>query len=212
MITDKFFSDALSELMEKNKITKIQLAKDSGISRAYLTQIIVHNVLPSKEIIEKISNALKLKPTYFKEYRVLEIIEDLEKYHFMTREEDIKQLKGITSKIKSRIIRDNRKFDNLKSKREVEFNPSFLLDITNLNNQQIKIIKYLYNEFMETNKGKELESKIMGKFLSEFVESEEFEYYLEAYKHEDYETIYDIAYRDYREEYMKKIKKDNKEN
>jgi transcriptional regulator with XRE-family HTH domain len=211
MKTDKFFADALMDLMEKNKITKIQLAKKSRISRAYLTQIIVHNVLPSKEVIEKISLAFKIDPTYFKEYRVLEIIENLEKNYWMIIEEDIEEFKKVITKIKSRMVDAERKFDNLTSRREVEFKPEYIISLEDLDNDQIKILKTIVEKYREMNKGKREDLDESYHFYRKFGESPEYDEFELKYGEEE-DELARLAYMDeFIEKYRKRLLREKKD-
>ncbi len=212
MKTDKFFADALTEFMSKNKITKIKLAEESDISRAYLTQIIVHNVLPSKEIIEKISNALKIKPNYFREYRVLEIIEDMEKYYWMLKEDDVEQFKKITSKIKSRKFDPDRQFDKLTSKREVGFKPDYIISLTDLQKDQIKIIRTIVDKYREMNKKNSEDANASYNLYMDFTQSPEYDEWMEEYSElaDDDTGLVPFA-EEYIEKYKKRLLKEKKD-
>ena len=53
---------ALRKLLDEKKLTYEELEKKSGVSKAYLTKILVHRKIPSREIIEKIAKALEIDP------------------------------------------------------------------------------------------------------------------------------------------------------
>jgi transcriptional regulator with XRE-family HTH domain len=210
---DKSFLGAeLREILKKNNMTFRELAKKSGVSITYLNQIITHGKNPSMEIIEKIFTALDIDPEDFTEYRIIRFIRKLEKYFGYIEMTEIVQMEAVIDELVYHIEKYEgyNKSKAYKGKRELEFNPSLFLDITELKNDQIKIIKYLYNEFMESNNQKKLESKIMDKFLNEFTESEKFEEYLEKYKHLNIAEIYSIAYEDHRKKYLKESDKHKK--
>lgn len=208
MATEKQFGEALKEIMQKGKVTYEKLSVLSGVSRTYLTQIIVHAKIPSKEIIKKIANAIKTNPNYFKEYRIINIVEKIELMHWALTSKEIKKIENILENVNTDIPDDvTINIGKLKGGKEVEYTPSKILDITDLNEDQKGIIKNTYNEFKKINKEKEVESDIMESFHNEFVNSDEFGAIVEAHSHDDWITIYSIAYQEYKEKYLKKIEK-----
>lgn len=208
MTTDKQFGEALKEIMQKGKVTYEKLSVLSGVSRTYLTQIIVHSKIPSKEIIKKIANAIKTNPNYFKEYRIINIVEKIELTHWALTSKEIKKIENILENVNTDIPDDvTINIGKLKGEKEVEYTPSIILDITDLNEDQKRIIKNTYNEFKKINKEKEVESDIMESFVNEFMNSDEYGGILEAHRHYSDEDRFSIALREYKEKYYKKNRK-----
>ena len=50
------------------------------------------DLIPSKEIIEKISDAISINPSCFKIYRVMKIIENLEKLYWFLSYDNVLEL------------------------------------------------------------------------------------------------------------------------
>jgi len=154
--SDDYFDEALKRIIKEKKITYDELTKKSKVSKTYLTQIIVHGKIPSKEIIEKISKAINIKPDYFKEYRILKFVENLEKYHWILNSDDELQLDKIIYDIKARIkgLKNNsKKHDKLRGNNRIEYNPTYILNLSTLDENQRKIIKMIYDEFVSIYDG-----------------------------------------------------------
>jgi len=202
----KNFGSAIKEIMKEKKVTYENLAKSSNVSRTYLTQILLHGRVPSKEIIEKISKALNIEPILFKEYRVMTIIEDLQKIYWALEKVDIEVLESFIHKMQVDAWVNNDDNEILKGENEIGFYPDYVINLSNLEDNQKKIIKYIYNEFIDSNKEKELEFKIMDEF-TKYTKSEEFDSYVEAYRHLSPEDTWSQAYNEFREKYLKKMKR-----
>ena len=78
--------------MEAKKIAYDSLAEKSNVSRTYLTRYQFMDLIPSKEIIEKISDAISINPSCFKIYRVMKIIENLEKLYWFLSYDNVLEL------------------------------------------------------------------------------------------------------------------------
>lgn len=168
--TNKYFGEALRELMDKKKLTYREFVEKSGVSKTYLTKILVHNLTPSKKIIFNIAKALGISPLYFKEFRIMRIIEKLEIYHVGIDEGDIKKLEDIIEIIKNKLPSDIKPL-KLAIEKSIKYTPKYMLDLSFLEDHQSRIIKLIYNEYIKNNK-KVAET---NKDLEAFRNSEEFE-------------------------------------
>jgi transcriptional regulator with XRE-family HTH domain len=69
--TDKPFHEAIKEIKEKRNLSYGQIGMYSGLSPQYIQMIVNQKVnVPKPKYIEQIAKGLKLKPIYFKEYRI----------------------------------------------------------------------------------------------------------------------------------------------
>ncbi len=136
---------ALKKLLDKKKLTYEKLEKKSGVSKAYLTKILVHNKIPSIEIIEKIANALELDPDYFKEYRILRIIRKIEKYFSYIFSHQITQLEKTVDKIISELQPE---YGDLKPSQKIGFDPAHYIMLGGLTDEQKKYMEFIRNTFV----------------------------------------------------------------
>lgn len=149
------FGSAIKKIMKEKKVTYEKLESLSKVSRTYLTQILLHRRIPSIEIIEKISKALDIEPILFKEYRVMKIIETLEKFYWSLEQKDIEGLENYLNKIQT--DKDpNHRLDRLKGRNKVGFYPDHVINLSTLEDYQSKILKFTYEEFIKINEDDEL--------------------------------------------------------
>jgi transcriptional regulator with XRE-family HTH domain len=112
--TDKDFSDALKELMDKKKWSYNKLSYRCELSGQYLHQLVNKKSLPPKdENIRKIAGAFNLEPEYFKEYRNRRLSEKMlqsdesdsdgkKHYDMLLSPEEIRKLEIIISEVKEK--------------------------------------------------------------------------------------------------------------
>ena len=178
--TNKYFGQALRQLLDDRKLTYRDFAKKSNVSTTYLSRILVHNVTPSRDIIEKIALALKIDPNYFKEWRIMKIVEKLEKYYYGLTIKDIEKIEKLLEVIEKKLPQDTKSV-KLNSKGADGYSPVYMLDISEFNYMQKRTLLILNRDYKEINKKKkikEVESK--HSFLKD-----EYEYnmLLEKYNH-----------------------------
>ena len=68
-ITSKPIGEAIKEYLYNNDKSYSDFKNDMGISRSYLSEIINKNIIPSDEMLKKISKTMGVKPFYFREIR-----------------------------------------------------------------------------------------------------------------------------------------------
>jgi transcriptional regulator with XRE-family HTH domain len=112
--TDKDFSDALKELMDKKDWSYNQLSYRCKLSAQYLNQLVNKKSLPPKDKnITKIARAFNLRPEYFKEYRNRRLSEKMlqsdeldsickKNYDILLSPKEIKRLETIISEVKEK--------------------------------------------------------------------------------------------------------------
>jgi transcriptional regulator with XRE-family HTH domain len=150
------FSKELRRYLSKAKLTYEKFAEKSGVSKSYLTEILVHHRIPSKDIIERISNALDIKPDVFREYRILKAVENIGIYYASFKLKDIEELEKFIEKIKNRTKGKDIEILNKGMVYNTEFEPEFLINISDLMPHQIDILKTVARKFREENR-KEIE-------------------------------------------------------
>lgn len=163
-MTEKFLvpdtlSNLIKEKMKAEKISYEELAEKTGVSKAYLTNIIVHRKVPSKEIIEKIADNLNIDPQTIRELRVLNIFERVEYSYLNYLDNDFKEIENS--------IRDEMPIPDkngiAKRKSRMPHGPiskdgyRIYLDISTLPEEAIKVFEYLLNLM---RKNKEFEKEI----------------------------------------------------
>jgi transcriptional regulator with XRE-family HTH domain len=163
--TDKIFSEALRELLDERKLTYRDFSKKSKVSVTYLTKILVHNLIPSKEIIEKIAIALDTKPQYFKEYRIMVIISKLEKYYSNLSINDISKLETVVNNLEKYLPKEIIKL-NKNNEGKTQFKPEQMLNLSQLEENQSKILRLLYEEYIKINEEKKKELRRYTKMIS----------------------------------------------
>ncbi len=144
------FQLELRELLDKKKLTYREFSKKVGVSKTYLTMILVHGVLPSKKLIEDISKALGIKPTFFKEYRIMKFVEKLENYSFALLPKSITRLEKVLNIIVEELPADIKIF-NLDKNERVKFTPTPILDLTVLRYTQRKTLNQIYDNYIKEN-------------------------------------------------------------
>ena len=200
--TDKYFGQALRQLLDKRKLTYRDFAKKSNVSKTYLSKILVHNVTPSRDIIKKIALALKIDPNYFKEWRIMKIIEKLEKYYYGLNVKDIEKIEKLIEAIE-------KKLPELSGKRADKYTPVHMLDITEFNEMQKRTLKLLYRDFQKVTK---IDQKLLKKSEEDVKLYEsinmtgEFGGLIEKYRHLDSWDATISALRDYKRIYIEKKK------
>lgn len=70
MGTKKPFAEAADELRKQRGISGRRLAAKSGISQSAVSVLLLGELRPSMEAIERIAKALDVEPEYFAEYRL----------------------------------------------------------------------------------------------------------------------------------------------
>ena len=164
--TDKDFYISLREILKERKITYERLASISKVSKTYLTDILVHKRIPSKEIIEKICDALHVTPEYFKEYRILKIDEKLREYSHYLKLKDLDKFDNLLSDIKKRIPGEYVSWlSYFKGGRSESFEPKNIIILDMLEDHQQKILRYIIKQFRETNE-KELTKDLDEIFIA----------------------------------------------
>ena len=78
--------------MREKKISYDELSKITGVSKTYLTNIIGHQKIPRKNIIENMAKSLDIDPNSIKEYRLMKIFERLEKSYIYYTNEDFESV------------------------------------------------------------------------------------------------------------------------
>ena len=150
--TDKDFNVVLREKLKEKKITYDDLADYSKVSKTYLTEILVHKRIPSKEIIEKISKALHVSPEYFKEYRILKISEKLKEFSHYLKLKDLDKFEKFLSDIKKSIPGEYVSWlSYFRGDRSDTFEPRNIIILDELLDYQQKILKYTVQKFRESN-------------------------------------------------------------
>jgi len=149
---EKNFSDALKDLLRQRKITYRKLESISNVSKTYLSRILVHNLIPSKEIIKKLSLGLGVNPEYFKEYRLLKIIDEIMIFSSSIANEDFEILGSLLARLKAKTKKEEvMLFSYAKGDYERRFDPDYLLNIKDLLDYQKKLIKYNLEVFRKLN-------------------------------------------------------------
>jgi transcriptional regulator with XRE-family HTH domain len=100
MLINTKLGNLIGEELKKQGKSYEDISKVTGISKTYLTDIIVKGKIPSLEIVEKICDALGIDPKQLREYRVLLIQDKLSKNYLFLKEEqlnDIEKLLGVES-------------------------------------------------------------------------------------------------------------------
>lgn len=149
MIYDNF-GTAIKNIMKEKNITYGRLQSLANVSGTYLSKILLHGRIPSIEIIEKISRALKIDANLFKEYRVMKTVEKLQTLFWFLKENEIEELESFLEKVFKKNI-PSEKYDKLKGGNSVGFYPNFILNLSILERHQSDIMKHVYNEFIDFN-------------------------------------------------------------
>lgn len=166
--TNKNFSEALRDLLDNKKITYRKFVQISDVSKTYLTEILVHHRVPSKGIIEKIAKALFVKPTYFKEYRILEIIGFLKKYSGSMDLKDIENLYDFIKRIKNKTAGEIVSLIKYSTgKEEMSFEPRYFIYTGGLHGHQEKIVNFMVREFRKVNEEELIEDLGADKLLQD---------------------------------------------
>jgi transcriptional regulator with XRE-family HTH domain len=77
--SEEGFGQTVKRLMEEQGVTYRQLAASTGLSAGYLNHLVHGNrPVPSKEVVQTLSQALDVEPEHFREYRLRVITERLE--------------------------------------------------------------------------------------------------------------------------------------
>lgn len=76
--THRRFPEALTELRRRRRLSYRQLAYKSGHSAGYLDRLSKGNRSPDEGTLPAIANALRVPPDYFFEYRMRQILRELE--------------------------------------------------------------------------------------------------------------------------------------
>jgi len=82
--SNKPFSIALKEIMEKKDIVHRRLAVKTNLSFSYFCVLKKRKKHPPIETIEKIASGLKIPPEYFLEYRINKVVKLLIDYPHAT--------------------------------------------------------------------------------------------------------------------------------
>lgn len=131
MFIDKL-SEILKKIMKEKKWSYQELADKTGVSKAYLTNIILHGKVPRKPIIKKIAKNLEIDPNKIKEYRLTNIYHRLENSYIFYAEDEFEQVeKAIIDKLPLPPDDDNDIWHSWESS-YMKIKHRLLLDITNL--------------------------------------------------------------------------------
>jgi len=90
----------LKQIMEVNNWSYQDLKDKTGVSKAYLTNMILHGKVPRKPIIKKIAENLNIDPNKIKEYRLTNIYHRLENSYPLYSEDEFEKVeKAIIDKL-----------------------------------------------------------------------------------------------------------------
>ncbi len=205
--TDKYFGQALRQLLDKRNLTYRDFAKKSNVSKTYLSKILVHNVTPSMDIIEKIALALKIDPNYFKEWRIKKIVEKLEKYYYGLNIKDIEKIEKLLEAIEKKLPQATKSV-KLSGKGADGYSPVHMLDISEFNYTQRRTLLVLYRDYQEVNKKDNIRAIHSNHSLIEANDEwrDEYKKLLEKYAHLDDLDRKEKAIKDFYRIRLKKTK------
>jgi transcriptional regulator with XRE-family HTH domain len=75
----EYFVDKLKEALKEKDLTQNELAKRTGISPSYISQLIQGKKTPTIKVVAKIADALNLPPSYFLEQSTAKVLFHLDK-------------------------------------------------------------------------------------------------------------------------------------
>lgn len=71
--TEAAFPEAFNQLMRAASFSQVTFAAHVGFNQATVSRLVAGKTPPTVEMIERISFALDVRPTYFREYRALKL-------------------------------------------------------------------------------------------------------------------------------------------
>ena len=71
--TEAAFPEAFAQLLRTGCFSQVTFAAHVGFNQATVSRLVAGKTPPTVEMIERISYALDVRPTYFREYRALKI-------------------------------------------------------------------------------------------------------------------------------------------
>ena len=144
-------AQAIKEKMKQNGITYEGLSVKADVSKTYLTDITGKGKIPTAGIIEKIASALDVDPENIKEYRIIKIQDNLERfYQFYSQGEVIKIEKAVMPKEAPAILDDNG--IRFPSREYKQMENTDWLDLSGLRKEDRKVILDLFERFKPNTK------------------------------------------------------------
>jgi len=101
----EFFVIRLKEALKEKDLTQKDLARRTGISSAYISQLLQGKKTPTIKVVAKIAQALDLPPSYFVEETNVKVLFHLDKD---LTEEDIRAIEAFIDYLKSKKNANNR--------------------------------------------------------------------------------------------------------
>ena len=150
------FQDELRSLLGKKGITYREFERISGVSKTYLTKILVHGLVPSKKIIESIAKSLNIMPEIFVEYKIFKIIHRFEKIYKFIDEDNLNKINNILDGIEE-TLKKGYEISKLSGREQINFNPDYYLNIDDLDEYQRRALNILLEEFRRVNVEKKIE-------------------------------------------------------
>lgn len=139
------------KMAEKN-LSYGSLSKKVGISKTYLTDILVHGKVPTLDTMEEIAKKLGFKVQETKEYELIQLMELLIQHYPFYKDTKFKKLKEDLQEdisVIGRTINKTKVLFQSISKKKLEM--SDWLDISDLSVEQKSIIFKLVNQLQTSN-------------------------------------------------------------